>query len=75
MIHSLSPITSSRRNYALRKYHEAAMAGALLIGNVPNERQEEFREYMAEINLEDSNQTIASTIQWWLDHEEERIKR
>jgi len=68
-------VTRSRRNYALRKYHEAAMAGALLVGNVPNERQEEFRDYMVEINLEDTNKTIVDTIQWWVDHEEERLRR
>lgn len=51
------------------------MAGALLLGNVPNERQEEFREYMVEINLNDSNESISSTIQWWINHEEERIRR
>jgi len=36
-------VTSSAKQYALRKYAEVALSGALLFGNIPGERQDEFR--------------------------------
>jgi hypothetical protein len=62
-------------NYALRKYTEAALAGALLIGDIPCERADEFREYVVEISRADTDQTIASVIEWWRTHDKERIAR
>ena len=68
-------VSGSVNNYALRKYTEAAMAGALLIGDIPCERAEEFREYVVEISRSDTDQKIAAVVEWWRTHDAERVAR
>jgi len=68
-------VTVSINNYALKKYFEAAMSGALLIGDVPCESSEEFRSYMIEISRSDSDAFILQTIEWWRTHDTEREGR
>jgi hypothetical protein len=41
-------VCRSSRNFALRKYVEAAMAGALVVGDVPDERMAEFRSWLSQ---------------------------
>jgi hypothetical protein len=67
-------VTRSSRNYSLRKYVEASMAGALLVGNIP-ENDEQYRAFMVEINEHSTNHHIGSTIKYWLEHDKEREKR
>jgi len=67
-------VSRSVRHYAVRKYVEGALAGCLLLGNVPDERQDEFRHYMVEVDHTDPDDYIISQIEWWLSHEEERKK-
>ena len=66
---------SSRRKYAVRKYAEIAAAGALIIGDIPGEREEEFRKYVVELTWNATDNDIIKTVSWWLSHKEERIKR
>lgn len=66
---------SSIRKFALKKYVEAALAGTLIVGDIPAERQDEFREYVVEVDLEDDVNTVSDRINYWLTHSEERIKR
>ena len=66
---------SSRRKYAVRKYSEIAAAGALIVGDIPGEREEEFRKYVVELNSNSTDSQIIETVRWWLDHEKERIER
>jgi len=68
-------VSRSIRQYALRKYSEASIAGALIMGNIPPERQNEYRQYMVEINEEEDVESIYQKILWWLEHEEERLHR
>eukprot|EP01116_Phalansterium_solitarium_P006202 TRINITY_DN18502_c0_g1_i1.p1 TRINITY_DN18502_c0_g1~~TRINITY_DN18502_c0_g1_i1.p1 ORF type:complete len:457 (+),score=128.23 TRINITY_DN18502_c0_g1_i1:230-1600(+) len=64
------------RQLSLRKYTEAAMAGALVIGNIPlSDRSNEFREYVVEIDQSWPRSHIAETIRWWLEHDEARLQR
>jgi len=50
--------TTTKRQFALKIYTEAALSGALLVGNIPSERQNEFRQYMIEINDNESDESI-----------------
>jgi len=68
-------VTSSLRRFALRKYVEAAMAGALLIGDLPAERQAEFRQYVVEINKGMSAAEIKAIVEKWLNDEPARLER
>lgn len=66
---------TSKRRYAVRKYMEAAAAGALIIADIPEEREDEFRKFVVEVNLTDSDDVLIETVRWWLDHPKERIER
>lgn len=66
---------TSKRHYAVRKYAEAAAAGALVIADIPEEREDEFRRWVVEVNLSDSDEVLIETVRWWLDHPKERIER
>ena len=66
---------SSRYKYGLQKYSEIPLAGALMIGDVPNERQLDFRSFMVELTPNDSDEYILKTIKWWLHHPVERLER
>jgi len=68
--------TRSTRGYSLRKYTEAAMSGALIVGNIPqSDRNQEFQQFVVEINEEDSNKEIVNKIHWWLNNDKEREAR
>jgi hypothetical protein len=54
-------VSGSVNNYALRKYTEAALAGALLIGDIPCERSAEFREYVVEVLHLECHRTVNPT--------------
>eukprot|EP00727_Mastigamoeba_balamuthi_P000006 m51a1_g10001 hypothetical protein (437) ;mRNA; r:76748-78238 len=66
---------SSKRKYAVRKYMEIAAAGALIIGDIPGEREEEFRRFVVELQPNSTDDEIVSTVRWWLEHKEERLRR
>ena len=42
-------ITPSSYRYALRKYNEAALAGCVLVGGIPDERHDEFSRYVLDV--------------------------
>ena len=68
-------VTSSTYRYPLAKYVEAAMAGALIVGDMPFE-QESHRTGVAsmvvELAPEMTDAQIVSTVGWWLAHDAER---
>ena len=68
-------VCSSKRNIAVKSYIEAAAAGALVIGDIPGEREEEFRSWVVEVSPKQSDETILHTIKWWLSHTLEREAR
>ena len=65
----------SSRNFALRKYPEAAMAGALVVGDIPDERMNEFRSWIVEADYEESDETLLNKVKHWLANENERVER
>ena len=68
-------VTRSHRDYALRKYTEAAFAGSLLVGDIPTERQELFRRFVVEITANMSDTKIINVLLWWLSHAKDRKER
>ena len=55
----------SSRNFALRKYPEAAMAGALVLGDIPDERMSEFRSWLVEADYEESDEQLLAKARFW----------
>lgn len=68
-------VTDSRWGYSVQKYVEAIAAGCLVIGNVPLDRQSDFKRYIVPLSNKDSNETIVKTIYYWLKHDSERIAK
>jgi hypothetical protein len=56
-------------SYALAKYPEAAMAGCLLIGDVPQELDATLGQYIVRLQPEMSDAQIIQTVSWWLEHD------
>jgi len=68
-------LCSTVRKTAVRKYAEVAVAGALVIADIPGEREEEFRSWVVEVQVNDTDETLIDTVKWWLDHPVERAAR
>ena len=68
-------VDSSRYGYALSKYTEVPLSGALAMGDIPAEREDEFRSFMVEISMSMTDAQIISTIKYWITREEERQAR
>jgi hypothetical protein len=56
--------------YALAKYPEAAMAGCLLIGDIPPELEPTLGQYMVRLTPAMSDDDIVAQVGWWLEHDE-----
>lgn len=68
----LSYVTSSHYRYRLQKFSEVALSRTLLVGTLPQEREELFRDIMVELREDDTDAYIATIVRWWLEHGEER---
>lgn len=53
------------------KYIEIPMCGSVIAGDIPNQDQKEFREFVIEINMSMTDDQIVEKLKWYLDHEEE----
>lgn len=67
-------VTSSAWKYVLQKYGEAAMAGCLLVGSLPDEDKAAFEEFVVDIEGM-TDEDIFETIKYYVDNEEERIEK
>ena len=56
-------------DYALAKYPEAAMAGCLLIGDVPTELHNTLGRYMVQIEADMPDEQMVKEIRWWMEHD------
>jgi hypothetical protein len=68
-------VDSSRYSYALSKYPEVALSGCLLLGDIPAEREEEFRRYIVQISMNMTDDQILSIIDYWIKHKDEREEK
>jgi len=71
----IAVVDSSRYRYPLSKYTEAALAGALVLGDMPELPPPGFAEFVVPIDRRASDRTIMETISGWLDNEPLRIRR
>jgi glycosyltransferase involved in cell wall biosynthesis len=53
---------TSKHKYRLGKYVEIPMAGSLILGDIPFEDQENFKKFILEVNLSDTDEQILSVI-------------
>ena len=67
-------VTASRGRLRLIKYGEAAVAGALIVGNIPLGSEYEFKNIMVEIKPEFGNNKILKILEHYLSNPDERAK-
>lgn len=60
---------------AVAKYSEIPACNSLLIGDLPDERHEFFKEFLVEITNEMSDKAIVDVVSYWLSHTKEREER
>ena len=68
-------VDSSRYGYPLSKYTEAAMAGALVLGDVPESPPPGFADFVVPIDRRASDRKIVETVSRWLENEPLRSQR
>lgn len=59
-------VTGSRWQYSLQKYGEAAAAGCMMIGTIPSDRQDAFRDFVFPLKHNDTEAHIRDTVNHWL---------
>ena len=65
-------VDSARYGYALSKFIEVPLSGCLVLGDIPAEREDEFRQFIVEISMNMPDNEIISIIDYWITHEGER---
>eukprot|EP00944_MAST-04C_sp_MAST-4C-sp1_P002707 g2707.t1 len=67
-------VTKSMRDYSLRKYVECAMAGALIVGDVPS-HEPSFKKFVVEIHESNTEAEILNVLKYWLFEDKKRTRR
>eukprot|EP00943_MAST-04B_sp_MAST-4B-sp1_P004100 g4100.t1 len=65
-------VTPSSYRFGVAKFAESQLAGNLIVGDVPDERETYFNSFVVRISMSDTDEKILSTLRWWLDHPKER---
>ncbi|CAF1287789.1 unnamed protein product [Didymodactylos carnosus] len=68
-------IGATRYYYAISKFSEVALAGCLIISEIPYEREDEFRSYIVELSMNMTDTEIKKIIDYWVTHSQEREQR
>lgn len=68
-------VDSSRYRYPLSKYTEAAMAGALVVGDMPESPPPGFSDFVVPVNPRSSNTRIVRLLMDWLNDDFRRQER
>eukprot|EP00026_Physarum_polycephalum_P010436 Phypoly_transcript_10600.p1 GENE.Phypoly_transcript_10600~~Phypoly_transcript_10600.p1 ORF type:complete len:425 (+),score=61.32 Phypoly_transcript_10600:90-1277(+) len=66
---------SSRYHYAVGKYAEIPASGALILADIPDERELDFNLFVARINNKMQPKEIVETIKFWLENPVKRYQR
>lgn len=66
---------SSIKKLAMKKYVEASLAGALVVADIPAERQTEFKKYVVELEMDMNSTTVNNIFVNWLNRTKERIEK
>lgn len=56
------------------KYIEIPMCGSAIAGDIPNQDQSEFREFVIEIDMSMTDDQIVEKLKWYIDNDQEREK-
>lgn len=73
--HKIALFDASIYNYQLQKFAEAAIAGALIISNVPDDDPEFWTKYIVPVDFRVSDGELIEIVNYWLDHDNERTKK
>lgn len=65
-------VIGTYRGYLLRKYVESAMAGTLIISEVPTQDQALWQQVVIPATMDMSDAEIVSTVKWWVTHDTDR---
>lgn len=68
-------VDSLRYSHAVSKYTEVPLSGCLVLGDIPTERENEFRRYIVSISMNMTDSEIISIINYWITHDRERETR
>ena len=66
---------SSVFRYQYQKYPEAALAGTLIIADLPAQDEELWKRIVVPVSMHDSDNVLIETVKWWIEHDEERKAR
>jgi hypothetical protein len=66
-------ITSSLYDYQLQKYAEALLSGTLLMGSVPQDNAQLWKQCVIPLSLHDTSEQVNREINYWLTHDAARI--
>jgi len=67
-------LDSSLWRYQFQKYAEAVMAGALIVGDVPYQDEGFWERIVVKVSLDDPDEHYITTVNWWLEHDRERLE-
>ena len=67
-------VTASVYDYAVAKYVESQLSGALIVGNVPESRKVYYSKFMVGISMDDTDDRIVSVLTEWIQNRERRLK-
>ena len=65
---------SGMYKYRLAKYPEIAMCGTAIAGDLPDQDQEDFREFLIELNENMTDDEIIKKLVYYLENEDQRQK-
>ena len=65
---------SSILRYQLQKFCEAALAGTLIVSDLPLQDEEVWSKVVIQVSVSDSDQKLVDTALWWATHDKERLE-
>ena len=68
-------ICTSTFRYRVRKFVEAALAGCLVLSDLPADGADELQKFIVVVDRSHRAQHLLDVVKWWLDHPLERIKK
>ena len=61
--------------YSLQKFSEFSAAGGLMISTIPQDRSDQFRQFIIEVSLDMSDNELISIVEKWLRDKEGRLQK
>jgi hypothetical protein len=62
-------------HYQLQKFAETALAGALIISDVPLDDDSGWRDVIVEVSNRMNDTQLATVVSWWASHPHQRLQK